>query len=355
MLTKEQKKSIEEYVNPDYYDVDKLNRYLDMHNIVGNEIFQYCDKHKENKDRPTYSSYLDNDTYCQPLSVDKFVRRIPFFFYTHEQKEFHDLESMGDLDDIYSASSHDILKGTHTIEEIFEILEYTFYKLKLPLVHIFSYWINQTGYIKGEGFFQWYEYLKLREGQPNIDYFPVRFITAYNEALEENGHDPIIYEAYDLPNGRYYYRDGTKIKFEGQFPCDRDGKPILKWIGIRTKNVGEISCDCEKSEVGLLIVTIKPNSVIYLLNIYNDEGEDDFWYQVYAGPQCMEFDYGILKYQRKILNFTQQQVADAIGATVRTYQKWENGETTPDGHFLLRLMNWLDIRDAQDAVEYTDV
>jgi transcriptional regulator with XRE-family HTH domain len=67
----------------------------------------------------------------------------------------------------------------------------------------------------------------------------------------------------------------------------------------------------------------------------------------------MEFNYEILKVNRKNLKYTQQQVADAIGATVRTYQKWENGETTPDGCYLLRLMNWLDIRNVQDVVRYT--
>jgi transcriptional regulator with XRE-family HTH domain len=54
------------------------------------------------------------------------------------------------------------------------------------------------------------------------------------------------------------------------------------------------------------------------------------------------------------MKYTQRDVADAIGATIRTYQKWENGETTPDGHYLLRLMNWLDIRDVQEVVRYTE-
>ena len=81
---------------------------------------------------------------------------------------------------------------------------------------------------------------------------------------------------------------------------------------------------------------------------------DGTWYQIYAGPLCMEFDFTVLKERRKKLKFTQQEVADAIGATVRTYQKWENGDTTPDGHYLLRLMNWLDIPDAPYAVKYTD-
>lgn len=68
----------------------------------------------------------------------------------------------------------------------------------------------------------------------------------------------------------------------------------------------------------------------------------------------MEFDYEVLKHNRIRLKYTQQEVADAVGASVRTYQKWESGDTTPDGHYLLRLLNWLDIRDIQDAVCYTE-
>ena len=89
------------------------------------------------------------------------------------------------------------------------------------------------------------------------------------------------------------------------------------------------------------------------MNFYNySEDTEDYWYQVYAGPLTMEFDYKVLKEYRKRFDFTQQQVADAVGTTVRTYQKWESGETTPDGHFLLRLLNWLDISDIQDVTKY---
>ena len=66
----------------------------------------------------------------------------------------------------------------------------------------------------------------------------------------------------------------------------------------------------------------------------------------------MRFDYTILKDRRLKMKLTQQQVADAVETSIRTYQKWESGETTPDGHYLLRLMNWLDIYNIQDAVKF---
>jgi transcriptional regulator with XRE-family HTH domain len=43
----------------------------------------------------------------------------------------------------------------------------------------------------------------------------------------------------------------------------------------------------------------------------------------------MEFDYEALENIIKRGHLTQQQVADAIGAALRTYQKWESGTTTP--------------------------
>ena len=67
----------------------------------------------------------------------------------------------------------------------------------------------------------------------------------------------------------------------------------------------------------------------------------------------MEFDYIAMKTARTDLGMTQKDVADAIGASVRTYQKWESGDTTPDGHYLLRIMNWLNIDDVQELIKYT--
>lgn len=95
--------------------------------------------------------------------------------------------------------------------------------------------------------------------------------------------------------------------------------------------------------------------MIYALNIYNNHNEiKDNWYQIYAGPPNMQFDYTAIRNARERLKFTQKQVAEAIGASVRTYQKWESGETIPDGHYLLRILNWLDLPDVQYVTRYTE-
>ena len=59
-----------------------------------------------------------------------------------------------------------------------------------------------------------------------------------------------------------------------------------------------------------------------------------------------------MKERRASLHMTQAEVAEAVGANLRTYQKWESGQTIPDGLFLLRLLNWLDAREEWDAIRW---
>ena len=225
----------------------------------------------------------------------------------------------------------------------------------MSLEDIFCYITDQTGYVaQTEMFLQWNHYLHLCDQLKWDEILPDSFITSYNEALEKSGYPPIIYEIQEMGIGDVYWRIGTQIEFEGTFPCDQNGSPIMKWIGMRVKNAGQIRCSQEKSKRGRLFIELRPDTTIHALNCYNYDSDDDLWYQIYAGPQTMEFNNKVLKINRKRLKYTQQEVADAVGATTRTYQKWESGETTLDGYYLLRLMNWLDIRDVQDVVQYRE-
>ena len=349
MITKEEKQFILKHVDATHYDQEKLIKYLNMHDIVGNEIFSYCDKRAFRKDSPTYSTWLDDEDGYIPLPVSDFVKRIPFYFYAKDVESM-DLDNIGTLHYIFSANP-----WKRDIEAIYSNLEYAFYHMNLPLNRIFSYWINQFGAVSGDGFFQWCHYLRLCEEHGQSDYFPDRFITSYNEMLEKSGLAPIIYEITDTGFCEPFMREGKSIKFEGRFPCDENGKPIMKWIGIKATNVEKISCSCKKSQPGELSFEISPKTVIHVLNFYNNDDDiADEWYQVYAGPMTMRFDHTVLRERRKKLGYSQEDVALAIDTTVRTYQKWESGETTPNGHYLIRLINWLDIIDVQCVIQYTD-
>lgn len=293
MLTLEENKIIDQYVNEKYYDKSKLIKYLNMHEIVGNEIFSYCDKKIYSS--PTYSNWLDSEEGYKPVSKDIFIKRIPFYFYVVDRDDIN-LQNFGSLSYLYT-------KDNLNLEEIFNALEYMFYSLNIPLYTIFNYHIIQSGVVSSDIFLKWNHYLHLCEKLGEKDYCPEHFISSYNYLLEKSNLNPIIYEINEYFNFEPFFREGTKLVFEGVFPVDENNNPIMKWIGLKITNVESIKCNCEKSKNGRLEIVITPKTVIYALNYYKDE-EGDYWYQIYAGPQNMYFDYEILKEKRKKLGFT---------------------------------------------------
>lgn len=352
MLKETEVSSIVRYVDGDLFDRDKLISYLNLHTIVGNEIFSYCDKHAGRENSVSYSTWLDDEYGYKPLSIDTFVRRIPFYFYVNGRKR----NRIGEIGHFISGIIQDNKKDDDAVlEKLYQTLEYLFYEKKISLDDIFCYTVDQTHQVsQTHVLFQWAHYIDLCNEFGETNYLPDCFIASYNELLEKKGLPPIIYEISYIGVNEVFWRSGTTIEFEGVFPCDHNENPIMKWIGLRVKNAKEITCKQDKSSRGRLFVKITPYTTIHALNCYNSDDDSDCWYQLYAGPQTMEFDYEVLKYNRIRLKYTQQEVADAVGAAVRTYQKWESGDTTPDGHYLLRLLNWLDIRDIQDGVRYTE-
>lgn len=352
MITQEQVEFIKEYVNEEFFDLDKLLEYLDMHQMVGNEIFNHiykADKWKYN--RKAYSVYLDDKFGYYALYKDSFIQRIPFYFYVPnmEMECLNHGSLNGVLSEFLSGSNGDNV-DLDNLEELYQDLIYLYYKMEISLEDIFNYYINQTGYYNQGMFALWVKYVRLCEKLGETDYLPESLITKYNELLEKYGDQPIMYcVEYDIRDG-IGYRDNYSISFEGRFPCDEDGKPIMKWIGIRVENEKDIRCSCKRSESGMLIVDIAPTTRIWALD--DDDNGEKAWYSVYNGPRIMRFDYESLKYHRQKMGLTQKAIAEAIDANVRTYQKWESGKTTPDCQNLIRLMNWLNITDVQDVIKY---
>lgn len=347
MTETELKKYIEKYVDDKYFDRDKLMKYLGMHQMVGNEIFQYCDKGTWTMNGKPYSYWLDDLGY-KPLYKDSFIQRIPFYFYHWDG--CYD-KNCGTLHDLFSEYLGADVKDSDSLEDLYQDLIYVFYKKGIALYDLFNYTVMQSGQMNSGLFPIWIDYLHMCDKYGIDDLMPERLITEFNKLLVRDGKEPLMYEVmYDVRES-VFTRNGMTLRFEGIFPCDSDGSPILKWIGIRTDSVGKLWCDCEKSKSGYLYVEILPTSRIDALGVYDDIGAEMKWYRVYTGPLAMEFDYQSLKYYRNDMNLTQKEVAEAIGANVRTYQKWEKGETTPDGQNLIRLMNWLNILDVQDVIK----
>ena len=87
MLREDQITVIREFVSETYFDQEKLIKYLTIHDMVGIEVFKYVakDVYPNNPADKTALSVAFIDGNCascfEPMSVDVFIRRIPFNFY----------------------------------------------------------------------------------------------------------------------------------------------------------------------------------------------------------------------------------------------------------------------------------
>lgn len=239
-------------------------------------------------------------------------------------------------------------------EKVFEATEALYYLYGFSCDDIFRYCCCRfTGQgIKPEQFLQWYEYITICKNLGWPEYFPEDFKYGYNRALEATGREPILYPLEDaFGSMKYFEREGKKLTLYGRFPLDEQGAPVLRWIDASFKNIGAVHCRRYPMRDDELTIELTPTTEIFARHLYGTD-DDDAWFKIYVGPQAMEFDPSFMKERRASLHMTQAEVAEAVGANLRTYQKWESGQTIPDGLFLLRLLNWLDAREEWDAIRW---
>ena len=356
MLKDDEVKILNKYVNEEKYDIKRLMDYLERNEIIGNEIFTYIVKEIDEEKQYEGVYPLSDNILYNPVDRQTFLRRVPFYFYEVNYKEIKkdEMLSCGNLKfliyKLFDANEMDFKNHKIELEKLYVILEKLFYKEKIDLITIMNYFIHQTKHIEIESFFQWVDYINIvNDNQLPFSKTPKCFMTDYNKALEAIGKNPIIYDIdFEVPYWNdCFKREDNTIDFSGTFPMEND-EPALKWIGVNFKNIGGIKFYNHGKFSGTLRVKLLPDSIIH---VRDDAGA---WRQIYVGPQKMFFDHAIFKTKREQLKFTQQYIADAIQTSVRTYQKWENGETIPDGNNVIRLMNILDIDDMQLLIKYLE-
>jgi DNA-binding XRE family transcriptional regulator len=324
---------------------EKLYDYLERHEIVGNEIFPYLDEKLSNK-----TSFV-----FYPVPRECFLHRIPFYFYkpsngtyTFADSWFYFQNYLGD-----NFNDSDIKEN---LEKIWCCFENIYYKHGISLDVMLEYPINFHHHNLSYTtiLIRWSHYLDLAKQFGLKNKLPQNFIVAYNDLLEQAGLSPIVFELREQYIGEYAYRLGNVLRLEGLIPCDTAGQPILRWIGVDIRNAKRIWAEVDKKYKGYLYIEINPDTAVFGLNCWgvNDDGSNA-WYNLFIGPQLLEFDFTRLKEYRTKLKLTQQEVAYAIDAALRTYQKWENGNTKPDCLYLLRLMKVLDIRDVDELSKFT--
>lgn len=402
MISAEQIEVINKYVPEKYFDKGRLIQYLTIHDTVGVEIFGYIAKDVyddgpkgfENILPPMFkladrwgNSEHGEENYrpfvCfDPEDVETFIRRVPFNFFHVEHVYINDegeeepvwspLAIGGVISSVGTMPYNDFnyhRSNPLSLEDAYLKLEYLFYERGYTLEEIFSYSEKVTGDDFDDIYGDWFDYIDKCKELGWDDVMPGEFYYKYNLARELTGESPITFyimeydlEAWkrDRSQVQFFKRKGNRLEFYGRFPCDDSGQPVLRWIGIDIKNAESVVLAERDGLESHMVVTLTPKTVIHALICERDEignelpGVDPEWVQIYAGPQTMTFNYKLLKKRRAELGYTQQEVADAVEANVRTYQKWENGETKPDGYYLLRILNWLDIPSVNDVIIYEE-
>ncbi|AHM67316.1 hypothetical protein LK13_05580 [Paenibacillus polymyxa] len=326
----------------------RLTDYISRHDVIGQEVFPYIG------DAAKHFYKTDGQFVYRPVTRDTFIKRVPIYFYEPDTSA----HNIGDLQQYI----HGVLENRNfnnfeqDLETLYSTLEKFLYYYKIDIETIFEYPIKQTGRCSQIDFlYNWFHYLQLAEKLNIQERTPEHLIVAYNYVLEKSNLCPIIYDLHEQYIGDYISRSGNRFSMEGTFPCNEKGDPILRWIGVKIKNAAKIWVNVDNKLKGTLYVEANHETAIWGRNCWGrDNDGSDVWYELYIAPMLMEFDHVALKSIRKREKLTQQQVADSIGAAVRTYQKWESGHTTPDCQYLLRLMNVLDIREAKEITKTTN-
>ena len=133
MLSNAQSEIIDTYVSADLFDREKLKKYLNTHDMVGNEVFAYCDLGKGNReDRGyhSYSHYLDDEYGFNPVSTATFVRRIPFYFYVSNYEDIRIFGNLGCV--VHSIYDRQMNENAEALEQAYVELEYMFYEKQFP-------------------------------------------------------------------------------------------------------------------------------------------------------------------------------------------------------------------------------
>ncbi len=403
MITPEQIEVIREYVPEKYFDQERLIRYLSLHDMVGVEVFDYVAKKVFSNSPEGFENVLpvlfkeswsytipqrEEENYVKreqflPETIETFVRRIPFNFY-HEGEvvrvnskgeEVLEWKPLAITELTYAigdpmSTLYYHRKSPLTLEDAYGKLEYLFYDKGYTLEQIFGYPSTITWTSPSDMYGDWFDYIDMCIQLGWEELMPEKFYYRYNLAREALGIKPIIFPImeYDCEawtrnreQVQFYKRNGNKLEFFGIFPCDENNHPVLRWIAVDIRDAESIECTEVNELECFMRVRLTPKTVIYAQVTDRDEIGNELpdaeprWIQIYAGPQTMSFNYKILKERRRSLGYTQQEVADAVQANIRTYQKWESGETKPDGYYLLRILNWLDVPNLNDAIIYDKV
>lgn len=373
---------VRKLINPYYFDVESIIMYLNENNIVTIDVFN--DFLTEQGKKIIKLTYLSE---FKPVTREVFIKRIPIYFndvknnniekdglcdifygYATYNKRYNRSlsQEMDDLESFHFESAEGIFKGLD-LEPMYQMLEKIYYTYEIPFDRLIGYFIKQCGSFSDfEVFLKWFRYLDLLDEVTETNVFPKNILYSYNVELIKKGKKPIIYMANDFtvlsPK-----RGGKKMFLRGEFPYDEDGNLALQWIGLWCENVGEIKIKTRNVDSSMpdfiaarfkaslsadISIELKSDSLVLISKETKDEdGTYITWKQRYCGPKLMKFDYSVISKKREKINLSQKEASEMMDINLRTYQRIETGESTPDGLNLIKIMNFYGLDTYEDFVK----
>lgn len=265
-------------------------------------------------------------------------------------------------------------KKEYDLEPAYQLLDSVISTYKIPLKKMFDYIEGFFGSDPSfKRFLQWSNYIELLEEPNEQNVFPDNFYYSFNKEMEARGQTPrLVLASYDRYQGLSFDKEAKSqyVDITGYFPVDPDGNVVLEWIGAWLENTDgyelldeQVIYDEEDfffmsnmAGDGLckLRIKVNPNSRIFLLS--RQKGEDGIfhncWNQIFAGSCVSKFSFKPIVEAREKLKLSQKEVADLADINLRSYQRMEAGESTPDGLALISLMTLLKIRGPEVFRKY---
>ena len=380
-LTPEQENIVRKYVDHNTFDVEAMLDYLRSHETVEFEIFPLC-----NKGEKVNYTYLRS---FHPISRNTVIRRLVIYFYDLNRKS--DDVYMSDLfedyaDFLYPMPERDgpyIVRRNESrftqdmdFEKLYVLLEKIIYEYKIPLDRVFHYLITCFGEpIRFKFFYHWTNFIDLLDKADETNVFPNNLYYALNTELVK--HDKGA--RFTLPNyieSTPSYNSEAKeltLNVSGYFPVNDKGEVVMEWVGLWLENCGEIRIakieldpnDIETfflagpsgSNLINLVVPVNPDSRVFALRRKKDSTGKyvNKWIQVYCGSRVSKFTFKPLVTKREELKLSQKEVAELADINLRSYQRIEKGESTPDALNLIELMSILDINDTKSFIARPEI
>ena len=368
-LTPEQELIVRRNVVPQYFDVEAMIKYLNEHETIDFDIFTKCCIKKV-----SYSFLV-----CfKSISRDLFIKRLEIYFYDLKTPksgsemtaffagyvEYSGLISRGESG--FPFEEEPAFKKEYDLEPAYQLLDKVINEYKIPLKNMFDYIEGVFGTEPGfKRFLQWSNYVELLDELNEQNVFPENFYYSFNKEMEAHGQTPrLVLAGYDRYQGLSFDKE-TKSQYvdiNGYFPVDPEGNVVLEWIGVWLENTDGVELlddqviyeeddfflmsNMEGDGLRRLRIKVNPNSRVFILT--RQKGADGMfhntWKQIFAGSCVSKFSFKPIVEARERLKLSQKEVADLADINLRSYQRMEAGESTPDGLALISLMSLLDIK-----------